>query len=296
VARPSDPTWTSAGAIVDAAVGNILFDALLSGLGSAFSLIAGEKIAVSLAALIFLWGRFTLLCSPASASRGHFCRLSPCCGFCVHFSVPVHLYLATQMGIFFLPSAVYLPKYVAPLSMLLERLSLVSAVMGCCVLSTIKPQKWYAVGLGAIAAAFFMFLYQDTALLSRMEDGVDRLVQTLPPGQRVLEAISTEPGWRAYIAARMLDRACFGHCFAYGNYEPSSNQFRLRAAPENRIVMTSYDDTESMERGGYMVKPADLPAYQVYQCSPSVSDLCIRRLDAGEMNNHLGMHPEGLPH
>jgi hypothetical protein len=217
-------------------------------------------------------------------------------GAWVHYSLPAHLYLSAQMGIFFLPSAIYLPKYGAPLSMLLERLSLVCAVMGCCVVSRIEPQKWHAVGFGAIAAVFFMFLYQDTASLSRMEDEVDRLVQSLPPGQRVLETISTEPSWRAYIAAHMLDRACIGHCFAYGNYEPASNQFRVRAAPGNRIVMTSYDDTESMERGTYTVKPTDLPAYQVYQCSLSVSDLCIRPLGAGETNNRLGMHPEGLPH
>jgi hypothetical protein len=217
-------------------------------------------------------------------------------GAWIHFSLPVYLYLSAQMGILFLPGAIYLPKYGAPLSMLLERLSLVSAVMGCCVLCKVKPQRWHAVGFGAIAAVFFIFLYQDTASLNRMEAQVDRLVQTLPPGQRVLETISAEPSWRACIAAHMLDRACIGHCFAYGNYEPSSNQFRVRAAPGNRIVMTSYEDTESMETGTYTVKPTDLPAYQVYQCSLSVSDLYIRRLGAGETNNRLGMHPEGLPH
>lgn len=212
------------------------------------------------------------------------------------YSLPVNLYLSAQMGIFLLPSSILLPHYGAPLSMLLERLSLVSAVMGCCVLATLKPQRWHALGFGAIAAVFFVFLYQDTASLSRMEDEVDRLVEALPPGQRVLETISTEPSWRAYIAAHMLDRACIGHCFAYGNYEPSSRQFRVRAEQENQIVMTSYDDTESMERGTYTVKPSDLPAYQVYQCSLTVWDLCIRPLSPGETNNRLGMHPEGLPH
>ena len=211
-------------------------------------------------------------------------------------SLPINLYLSAQMGIFLLPSSVFLPHYAAPLSMLLERLSLVSAVISCCVLATVKPQRWHALGFGAIAAVFFLFLYQDTASLSRMEDEVDRLVQALPPGQRVMETISTEPGWRAYIAAHMLDRACIDHCFAYGNYEPSSRQFRVRAEQDNQIVMTSYDDTESMERGTYTVKSGDLPAYQVYQCSLTVWDLCIRPLSPGETNNRLGMHPEGLPH
>src|SRR5580704_3843492 len=40
---------------------NVLFDLLLSGLGSAFSLHMAEKIAVSFAVLIFFWGAFALI-------------------------------------------------------------------------------------------------------------------------------------------------------------------------------------------------------------------------------------------
>jgi hypothetical protein len=47
-----------------------------------------------------------------------------------------------------------------------------------------------------------------------------------------------------------------------------------------------------MENGEYTVQPEDLPVYQVYQCSISGTDLCIRSLEAGEDNDRLGVHPD----
>src|SRR5947209_12471837 len=48
------PQWT-----------NVLFDWMLSGLGSAFGFAAGEKLAVSAAVLMFFWGAFALVCAAA---------------------------------------------------------------------------------------------------------------------------------------------------------------------------------------------------------------------------------------
>jgi hypothetical protein len=47
-----------------------------------------------------------------------------------------------------------------------------------------------------------------------------------------------------------------------------------------------------MEDGSYEVKPGDLPAWQVYQCSDSGEDLCIAPLRAGQLNDELGIHPD----
>ena len=60
--------------------------------------------------------------------------------------------------------------------------------------------------------------------------------------------------------------------------------------------MTSFNDTEAMERGTYRVQPWDLPAYQIFQGSANVMDLCIRELGNGETNNKLRERPEGVPH
>ena len=99
------------------------------------------------------------------------------------------------------------------------------------------------------------------------------------------------PGSRILVQ-HIADRACIGHCFSYGNYEPASAQFRVRATPRNLYAMSSFDDTVNMEDGSYEMQPADLPAYQVYQCSPDGKQLCIRPLAAGEMNDDLGVHPD----
>jgi len=38
----------------------------------------------------------------------------------------------------------------------------------------------------------------------------------------------------------MIDRACIGHCFSYGNYEPSSAAFRVRSTGQNEFVIANY--------------------------------------------------------
>lgn len=153
-----------------------------------------------------------------------------------------------------------------------------------------RPSRWHLVGSAAIAALFFSFLYQDTAVVNRMEAQVEQLVSTLPPNQRVMATIFPFPGSRILLQ-HIVDRACIGRCFSYGNYEPGAAVFRVRALPGNPYVLSDYDLAVDMERGGYVVQPKDLPVYQIYQCSPSGTDLCIRSLEAGEENDRLGEHP-----
>jgi hypothetical protein len=125
---------------------------------------------------------------------------------------------------------------------------------------------------------------------SLRREQVERLVATLPADQRVLGTIKPPTGSRILIQ-HMLDRACIGHCFSYGNYEPTTGLFRVRALPGNVYNMTEGDSTYSMEDGDYEVQSKDLPAYQIYQCTPVGTDLCIRALEEGEENDERGVHP-----
>jgi len=124
-----------------------------------------------------------------------------------------------------------------------------------------------------------------------MEATVERLVRTIPRGQRVMATIVTFPGSRVLIQ-HIVDRACIEYCFSYGNYEPATQQFRIRARLGNPYVMTNDRDTAAMEEGFYTVRPQDVPAWQIYQCSLTGTDLCIRTLGAGEDNDETGMHPD----
>jgi hypothetical protein len=212
-----------------------------------------------------------------------------------HYALPVQLYLLTEIAIVLLPGALAFPPPTATVALLTERLTSVSAAMGCCLLGVMRPRKWHLLLSAAIAAVFFSFLYQDTSIVNKMESQVVQLVSGLPPYQRVMATILPPPGSRVLIQ-HIIDRACIGRCFSYGNYEPGAALFRVRALAGNPFVVTDYDWAVAMERGRYVVRPQDLPAYQVYQCSPSGRELCIRSLEAGEENDRLGVHPQDSVH
>ncbi len=206
------------------------------------------------------------------------------------YALPLQLYLLVELSVQLFPGGVHLPPPTATPALLTERLTSVSAALICCLLGAMQPRKWHLVATGIVGAAFFSFIYQDTGKINRMEEQAVQLVSKLPPNQRVMATIVPPPGSRVLIQ-HIVDRACIERCFSYGNYEPSTAIFRVRAMPGNPYVMSSYDDVVDMENGEYTVQPEDLPAYQVYQCSMSGRDLCIRPLEADEDNDRLGLHP-----
>jgi hypothetical protein len=209
-----------------------------------------------------------------------------------NFARPLELYVIVGLGVILLPDGIRFPYQPSALALLTERLTSVSAVLLCCLLSILQPRKWHLLAGGAIAAIFFTFLYQDTSVINRMEAQVEQLVRTVPRNSRILATLKPPFPEARVLVQHIADRACIGHCFSYGNYEPASAQFRVRATPHNLYAMFSFDSAVNMEDGSYELQPEDLPAYQVYQCSADQKQLCIRPLAAGEMNDDLGIHPD----
>ncbi|HEY4879982.1 MAG TPA: hypothetical protein VIH97_12735 [Candidatus Acidoferrales bacterium] len=207
------------------------------------------------------------------------------------YGIPFQFYAILIFAAMLLPEGIRFPNQPVALAILTERLSTVTAAVLCCLLGAMVPRKWHLIVFTATAAVFFAFLYQDTGKMDRMEGQLEKLVRTIPASQRVLGTIQPFPGSRILIQ-HMLDRACIGYCFSYGNYEAASQQFRVRASDGNRYLMSYFGDTSDMEDGAYEVKPEDLPAWQVYQCSESGTDFCIAPLRAGQMNDELGLHPD----
>jgi len=203
---------------------------------------------------------------------------------------PVQLYAIVELAVFLFPRGIQIPNHV-PIALITERLTSISAVMGCCLLGMMRPRKWHFAALLAITIVFTSFLYQDTATVNKIEEKAERIVRTLPPNQRVLASIFELDDSRILIQ-HTIDLACIGYCFSYGNYEPGSGVFRVRAAPGNRYVLSDYEDATDTEEGTYVVQPQDLPVYQVYQCTDTGLDLCIRPLKAGEQNNRLGVYQQ----
>ncbi len=206
-------------------------------------------------------------------------------------AIPLQLYVIVGLAVILLPDGIRFPHQPSALALLTERLTSVSAVLLCCLLGALQSRKWHFLACGAIGAVFFTFLYQDTGTINRLEARVEQLVRTVPRNSRILATLKPPFPESRILVQHIADRACIGHCFSYGNYEPASGQFRVRVTPHNRYAMFSFDDAVNMEDGSYEMQPEDLPAYQVYQCSADQKQLCIRPLEAGEMNDDLGIHP-----
>ena len=206
--------------------------------------------------------------------------------------LPLELYTVAFCATSLLPEDLQPPLYPGWIGLLVTRLTTISAILGLCVMSVIQPRKWHLAGFSACAAVFFVFLYQDTLILTRMESSAEHLVRELPPGTRVLSTIWAPPDSRVQFIGHIVDRACIGHCFSYSNYEPSSWQFRLRVRPGSPVATASNDESEDMQAGQYEVQDEDLPMMEVYQCDEKdLTKLCMRALVPGEKNGRLGYKP-----
>lgn len=209
--------------------------------------------------------------------------------FWTDFAIPVELYVLVGGAVLLLPHGAHVPGHVGAVALLTDRLTSVSLALLLCLLGVMHPRRWHLVGALVLATVFFAFVYQDTGRVNRMEAQVAKLVRTLPPWQRVMGTILPPRGSRVGVQ-HILDRACIGYCYSYGNYEPGSRMFRVRAQAGNPYVLANYDIAVEMEMGRYRVQPADLPVYQVYQCGQDGAALCIHPLKAGEQNDDWGVH------
>lgn len=203
------------------------------------------------------------------------------------YLLPLELYIFALLSSLLFPSFIDIWRLqeigFKSIGFLTERLTSASAVFLCCLLGTMKPQRWHLAGFCFISIIFFLFYYRDTATLSDMEADVRRCLNTIPPGQRVIGTIHPFKGARVSVHG-ILDAACVGRCFDYDNYEPASQQFRVRAVPGNPFVLTNFADCQAAATGKYIVRVADEPLYQIEQGSSNSETMSIRLLSVGKTN------------
>ncbi len=180
------------------------------------------------------------------------------------------------------PYLVELPGNRAPASLLTCRVTLITGILLCAVLSRITPPLWEQMALAAIAVVFFSFAYVDERALNRFEDHLRTYVSTLPAGQRLVTVFHDGSGAPLSRLAHVVDRPCLGRCFDYGNYEPGSGQFRIRATRPNPYVFAT-PDAMKLEKGEYIVKRDDPPLYQIHVCDAKTLRFCEARLSSGEV-------------
>jgi hypothetical protein len=215
---------------------------------------------------------FVLLCLGIAA----FWRLRDK-AFWTQVALPLQLYLLSWAAIRLLPDEFALHPGEAAFSRIAARLTLICGIFGCVLLASIGSRAWHVVGYSLAALLFFGMLYRDTSHINQQEAKIESLVSTVPQNARVLASPQSPRDWRIPIQ-HTADRACIGHCFSYSNYEPSSGQFRVRVASQNAIVVANKEDASKIQAGTYQIKPSELPAWQIYQCGPSLTDVCLRSL------------------
>ena len=201
-----------------------------------------------------------------------------------HFLPALELYAIALLGAALLPENLRPPFTAGWIGLVVSRVTVITAIFGICVLGLFRPRRWHLAGFGAITTVFFVFLYQDTAWLSRLEANAESLLATLPFGARIIPAIDAPEDSRITFIGHIADRACVHRCFTYSNYEPGSQQFRVRVRPEGSpLVTSSEEDAENMVSGGYEVQDRDPPLTLLFQCDlDDATKLCLRQLRPGD--------------
>jgi hypothetical protein len=208
-------------------------------------------------------------------------------------ALPAELYLVAFFVTATVPENLRVSLYAAWVGLLVSRLTTISAILGLCVLASIRLRSWAGAGFVVLAAVYFLFLFQDTGAINRLEANAERLLATLPVGTRIVPTIAADPDWRAEFIGHVAERACVGRCFVYSNYEPSSRQFRVRVAERSWIVEPSAENAEDMQGGGYDIDAGDLPLKHLYQCERGDwTQLCLADLREGESTGKGWVRPE----
>ena len=204
--------------------------------------------------------------------------------FWARISLPAGLYVVTMAGVLLLPDSIVIPQYDRPFGPFAWRVSLIAGIFAVGVLGCLKPRIVYVLAFGVAALIFFVFLWQDTGKIADLESQAEKLLAPLPQGSRVMVTLYPTDASRLYFMNHIVDRACIGHCFSYGNYEPSTKQFRVRVLPGSPVVASASITSNEMQTGTYVVQAKDLPVFQIMRCTATDDKLCLRELHAGEVN------------
>jgi hypothetical protein len=179
-----------------------------------------------------------------------------------------------------MPDTIQLQFYSAGLSYIAIRLSLFSAIFLCVAIARVRFTRLEKLIAVAFVALFFSLIYVDERAINLTEQEVGRAVGTLPPGTRVVATLKDS---RLYVPAleHLVDRECIGRCFDFGDYEPATTQFRLRAAPGNPYVITNVDDLAKLEHNEYVAREQDIGLIRLLPCEDG-RHVCTAALKPGE--------------
>jgi len=187
----------------------------------------------------------------------------------------------TAAGILLIPNTAFLAAYHHPLAYITERMSLALAVCLCALAAPATRRAWQEYAAAAVALLFFALLYPAEAALNQFEDAEAAVLSGLPQGARVISSVEA-PYIQVIALTHMIDRECIDRCYSYANYEPATGQFRIRVTGPENIVAPTDEESSALQGGIYVVRPQDLPLYQIF--ADAYGQLHLRNLPAGRQN------------
>jgi hypothetical protein len=194
--------------------------------------------------------------------------------------IAFQLWVLSAAACLLLPDAISLPLYRAGLTYISIRLSLLTAIFFCAAIARVPMNTLQKVAGAAILAIFFWFSYVDERALNSVEAKMARAIAGLPPRAHVVATVRDS---RLYVPAlvHLIDRVCIGHCFDFGDYEPATTQFRLRALPGNPYVLTDPADVVALEHSEYVWRRQDIELYRLLPCQGN-NEICVTMVHPGE--------------
>jgi hypothetical protein len=188
---------------------------------------------------------------------------------------------ASACGVF-LPDVVLFPGWAVPASFLAQRSSVFTAVAWTAVAARTSYRRALARASVLLSVGYVATAALDWASLSSFQRRLDAAVAILPRDARVVSAIGGPPS-RVPPFTHALDLACVQRCFAWGNYEPSARQFRVRAQRENEFVVSDRVQFAAIEDGRYLVPALPFPLWKVYPCHSTTGiSVCSSVMRPGE--------------
>jgi len=193
----------------------------------------------------------------------------------------VHIWSLHVAALVLMPSAFQLPQYHQMLAYIPQRISLLAGIFFIMMVGRARYGRGITRFTAFIATVFFTCLYLDAVAFNRLENEVAGLAAKLPPGQRMVAALSDSGSYINPIA-HIADRACIGHCFSYGNYEPATQQFRIRITGPNRVIASDMKVIQEIEEGQHIVTSQEEPLYSVCPFEQDRDHFYLRLIHAGE--------------
>jgi hypothetical protein len=187
---------------------------------------------------------------------------------------PAQGVILNMAAILLLPGAVFPPGHPRILMFITERISLFVAISICAMLASARPRLVEMALMAAVCGAYFLMIYVKGRDLDRLEDKMDRIVETLPPNSLVVAPLTGNA--RTNQWGHMIDRACVGRCFSYANYEPSTNYFRIRLNGVSPFIAPDFDSSAELQAGEYHPPPESPGYYQIDGDCGKGPELCAK--------------------